>query len=156
VYQSGDITGPGQYIIDSGAGIVFSGQALKLIDGANITIYGEATIQPTTIQFTRGGGLYNLGNLTAIGQINIFANDKGNLLYSSGNFTYQGSNVGQPLTIQVTAQFDKDINIVSGGLLIEDEVKFNGVVSLPQGTIATVQAGNAYAWFRSIQGAVWV
>lgn len=153
VYQSGDITGPGQYIIDLGAGIVFSGPALKLIDKANLTVYGEATIQPTTVQLTRGASIYNLGNVTAIGQITIFANDKGNLVYSNGNFTYQGTVTTSPLTIQVNTTFAGDLTIVSGGVLVEDAAAYNGVVVLPQGSTLTVQAGLAYTWFRSVQGA---
>lgn len=153
VFQSGSVNGPGQYIVDSGAGITFSNSALKLIDNANITVHGETTIQPTTIQFARGGAFYNLGNLTAVGQINIFSTDKSAaLFYSFGNFTYQGASTTAPLTFQVTSIFG-DLNILSGAISFEDATTVVGELDLPQGATVTVQASLAVAWFRSIQGA---
>jgi hypothetical protein len=152
-FRSGAVIG--LYIIEKGAALLFSTNALKLLNNANITIHGEATVQASSIQLTKGSVLNSLGNFTGIGQINIFANDKPNLLYSGGNFTYQGAAVDAPLSIQVNSTFNSDINIVSGAVIIKASATVAGIVKLPQGATITTESGTDYTWFRSIQGAVW-
>jgi hypothetical protein len=154
IWQSGAVTGPGQYVVDPAAGFVFAGTALKLLSSANITAFGATTIQSTTIQFAKSSGLYLLGNTTAIGQINIITADStANLLTVSGNFTYEGNANNQPLNFQVNTSFNTALNIISGGVQFSAQAVVNGNTIVPQGTTVTVQASPQLVFFRNVAGA---
>jgi len=154
IFNSGDIQGPGAYSVASGADIVFSGSALKLIEGADLTVYGVATIQPTTIQLAKGATFTNNGGVVAVGLVNIFSNDNSKAsFYSYGNFTYQGTAAAQPLTFQLDTYFSGDLSITSGAVILNGYFYSIAGVTLPLGTSITVRSGETLKKFTNIQGA---
>lgn len=155
IFQSGDIQGPGRYIIQYGAYIEFSGAAQKTLEGASLIIQGAATIQPTSILLEKSANITSTGDITVIGQVTIFSLDNSRASFNSfGNFSYNSpTNSTGPLTFQLDTFFAGDLDIKSGTVIIADNFTSNGDVSLPQGTVLNIQAGPKLKYFRNIEGA---
>lgn len=139
-------------VVNSGAGLLFSTSALKLISGSTVTVYGYVTIQPSTIQFTRSGSLVNSGNLTAVGQITLFTSDATGSFVNYGNFTYQGNSNTQPLDFQVPTYFSTDLQISSGAVTLSSTFVENATISLPSGSVLTISGGPSIKTISSVRG----
>jgi len=152
-FASGDITGPGSYTVSSGANIVFSSSALKKIEATDLSIKGVATIQPSSIELAKGATITNSGELTAIGAITIYSNDKSKASFtSSANFSYQGASANTPLTLQVATYLSGDFNIVSGAVIIREYFYSVGAVRIPSGVTVTVGSDATVKTFNNLVG----
>jgi hypothetical protein len=58
-------------VVAAGGILSFTSSALKLITAANLSSWGTATIQGSTIEIEKSGSFNNFGNLTVIGAVNL-------------------------------------------------------------------------------------
>lgn len=150
-FQSGAITGPGYYIVAVGGVLSFTTSALKLISAANLTTWGAASIQGSTVEIEKAGSFNNQGNLTVIGAVNIFSTDSTGVFDNYGGFEYQGSE-GVVLNFQLNTYFYSDLNINAGSVTLSYNFKSNSTINLPSGSILTIGAGTTTKTFNIIKG----
>jgi hypothetical protein len=60
-----------RYVVAAGAVLQFTTSALKLITAANLTNWGTATVQGSTVEIEKSGLFANYGNLTVLGAVNV-------------------------------------------------------------------------------------
>lgn len=153
-FQSGGITGPGKYLVESTGSIVFKGAALKEISNTTLTVYGPATVstvQQATIQFTYNALFYSYGNFSVVGDVLFYSSDKStnSAFVSVGPFIYLDPT--RTCSFNVFSVFEAGITATAGGkITFENSARVLGTTNLgAQSNLLVEGVGDIY--FANIQ-----